>query len=69
MDSKHLPPRTEPFWPTIFYKTQFCEKQAGLPPGLSLTSQVAIVTGANVGLGFEGAKQLLDLGLIDMGLL
>lgn len=26
MDSKSLPPRTESFFPTIFYKTQFCER-------------------------------------------
>lgn len=63
MDSKNLPPRTESFFPTIFYKTQFCERQAGLPPGLDLLSQVAIITGANAGLGFESAKQLLDLNL------
>lgn len=63
MDSKSLPPRTEPFFPTIFYKTQFCERQAGLPDGLELSSKVAIVTGANVGLGFESAKQLLALKL------
>jgi len=61
--SKSLPPREEAFFPTIFYKTQFCERQAGLPSGLSLTSQVAIITGANAGLGFESAKQLLALNL------
>ena len=63
MDSKSLPPRTEPFFPTIFYKTQFCERQAGLPDNLDLSSQVAIITGANAGLGFESAKQLLALNL------
>lgn len=63
MDSKSLPPRTEAFFPTIFYKTQFCERQAGLPPGLNLKAKVAIVTGSNAGLGYESARQLLDLGL------
>lgn len=63
MTSKQLPPRTEAFFPTIFYKTQFCERQAGLPIGLDLSSQVAIVTGANAGLGFESCKQLLALKL------
>jgi NAD(P)-dependent dehydrogenase (short-subunit alcohol dehydrogenase family) len=63
MDSKSLPPRTESFFPTIFYKTQFCERQAGLPPGLNLASKVALVTGSNAGLGFESARQLLGLHL------
>ncbi|KAF7186433.1 Short chain dehydrogenase yanD [Pseudocercospora fuligena] len=63
MDSKNLPPRTEAFFPTIFYKTQFCERQAGLPDGLDLSSKVAIITGSNAGLGFESAKQLLALNL------
>lgn len=63
MDSKSLPPRTESFFPTIFYKTQFCERQAGLPSGLDLSGQVAIITGANAGLGFESARQLLALNL------
>ncbi|KAF2167174.1 hypothetical protein M409DRAFT_22603 [Zasmidium cellare ATCC 36951] len=43
--------------------TQFCERQAGLPAGLSLSSKVAIITGSNAGLGFESAKQLLALNL------
>lgn len=63
MDSKSLPPRTEAFFPTIFYKTQFCERQAGLPPGLNLSGQTAIITGANAGLGYESARQLLELNL------
>lgn len=63
MDSKSLPPRTESFFPTIFYKTQFCERQAGLPEGLELSSKVAIVTGGNAGLGYESARQLLALKL------
>ncbi|KAK4919089.1 hypothetical protein LTR49_013260 [Elasticomyces elasticus] len=66
MDIKSLPPRIEPFFPDIFYKTQLCERQAGLPPGLQLTGKVAMITGANAlrsRLGFETSKQLLALNL------
>ena len=63
MDSKHLPPRQEAFFPTIFYKTQFCERQAGLPAGLDLSAQIGIITGSNAGLGLESARQFLALGL------
>ncbi len=34
-----------------------------LPPALNLAGQTAVVTGANTGLGFEAARQLLSLGL------
>lgn len=33
------------------------------PPGTTLSGQTAIVTGSNSGLGFESARQLLQLGL------
>ncbi|KAK3677467.1 putative secondary metabolism biosynthetic enzyme [Recurvomyces mirabilis] len=63
MGSKSLTPRHESFFPTFFYRTQFKEKHSGLPRGLDLTSQTAIITGANAGLGFECCKQLLALHL------
>ncbi|KAI5854490.1 putative short-chain dehydrogenase/reductase family protein [Durotheca rogersii] len=34
-----------------------------LPPGIRLTDQVAVVTGSNVGIGFEASRHLLSLGL------
>lgn len=34
-----------------------------LPAGIKLKNQVAIITGSNVGLGFEASRQLLQLGL------
>ncbi|KAI1489085.1 putative short-chain dehydrogenase/reductase family protein [Biscogniauxia mediterranea] len=34
-----------------------------LPEDIQLTDQVAIVTGSNVGIGFEASRQLLRLGL------
>ncbi|RDA82561.1 hypothetical protein CP532_2936 [Ophiocordyceps camponoti-leonardi (nom. inval.)] len=38
-------------------------RQKPLPADTDLTDKVAIVTGSNVGLGLEAARQLLDLGL------
>lgn len=63
MASKTLPPKHEAFWPCFFTRTQFKEKQPELPASIDLSSKVAIVTGANVGLGLECARQLLKLGL------
>jgi len=61
--SKDMPPRTEGFGST-FFKNQFrttipipTRKEA------DVTGKVAIVTGANSGLGLESSKQLLALGL------
>jgi len=34
-----------------------------LPAGINLSSQTAIITGSNVGLGLESGRQLLQLGL------
>jgi NAD(P)-dependent dehydrogenase (short-subunit alcohol dehydrogenase family) len=45
-----------------FLRRQFT-KPKSLPPGIKLTDHVAIVTGSNVGLGFEASRQLLQLGL------
>ena len=63
MGSRALQPRHESFFPTFFYRTQFKEKQPRLPRDLDLSSQTAIITGANAGLGFECCKQLLALHL------
>jgi len=63
MASKTLSPRIEAFFPTFFYRTQFCEKQPAFAPELTLSSKVAIVTGSNGGLGYASAKQLLVLNL------
>ncbi|KAF3017200.1 hypothetical protein E8E14_012588 [Neopestalotiopsis sp. 37M] len=38
-------------------------KPTPLPSNITLTGQVAIITGSNAGLGFEAARQLLTLGL------
>lgn len=45
-----------------FYK-QLCVHPKPLPSHIRLDGQTAIVTGANGGLGFEAARQLLRLGL------
>jgi NAD(P)-dependent dehydrogenase (short-subunit alcohol dehydrogenase family) len=64
--SKDMPPLPENFGP-IFFKNQFRTK-ISLPtkekyPTIADKGSCAIITGANVGLGFEAAKQLLSLGL------
>lgn len=47
-----------------FIQSQFRTKVPHYPPaGVDLAGQVAIVTGSNLGLGFEAAKQLAALGL------
>lgn len=38
-------------------------KPKSLPADISLTDQVAIVTGSNIGLGLAASRQLLELGL------
>ncbi|KAK8117059.1 uncharacterized protein PG998_005340 [Apiospora kogelbergensis] len=60
--SKELLPNPAPYFPSIFIETQFRTKQPPTPQ-LDLTGQVAIVTGANTGLGLEAARQLLVLRL------
>lgn len=48
----------------IFIKSQFFTKPIrGAPKGTDLSGQVAIVTGANTGLGFHAARHLLRLKL------
>ncbi|KAL1877490.1 putative secondary metabolism biosynthetic enzyme [Diaporthe australafricana] len=60
--SKQLAPNTAPYFPKIFIETQFRSKQPPTPH-TNLSGHVAIVTGANTGLGLEAAKQLLALHL------
>lgn len=61
--SKDMSPLTDPFFPTIFRQNQFKAKAPTVPSSVSLKDQVAIVTGANMGLGLECCRQLLDLSL------
>ncbi|KAF8129425.1 hypothetical protein K438DRAFT_1644612 [Mycena galopus ATCC 62051] len=60
--SKDLPPSHTPF-STVFFHNQFRAKPQWPAAGTSLAGQTAIVTGSNVGLGFEASMQLLGLGL------
>ncbi|KAJ5606585.1 hypothetical protein N7510_009366 [Penicillium lagena] len=61
--SKDMEPISSPFFPNIFFKSQFRAKPTWPPESTSLIGKVAIVTGANQGLGFEASDQLLSLGL------
>ncbi|KAI1097271.1 NAD(P)-binding protein [Jackrogersella minutella] len=61
--SRDLPPWDVPFFPNIFVRNQFCTKPSRPAKTTDLTGKVAIVTGANTGLGFEASKQLLALRL------
>jgi NAD(P)-dependent dehydrogenase (short-subunit alcohol dehydrogenase family) len=60
--SKDLQPSTTSFG-QVFYHNQFRAKTQWPAPGISLLGQTAIVTGGNIGLGYEAALQLLDLKL------
>jgi NAD(P)-dependent dehydrogenase (short-subunit alcohol dehydrogenase family) len=64
--SKYMSPLPENFGP-VFFKNQFRTK-INLPtkekyPTIAEKGSCAIITGSNIGLGFETAKQLLSLGL------
>ncbi|KAM0348731.1 hypothetical protein ACHAPU_004170 [Fusarium lateritium] len=49
--------------PLAFLSRQFIEGVPKTPKGTSLAGQTALITGSNVGLGFECARQLLALDL------
>lgn len=46
-----------------FFYRQWLVYPKPIPQGTTLADQTAIVTGSNTGLGFEAARQLLQLGL------
>ncbi|KAI1643486.1 NAD(P)-binding protein [Daldinia loculata] len=60
--SKDLPPLDVGFG-SIFMKNQFRTKPQHPPSTTDLTGKVALITGANTGLGYEASKQMLALRL------
>ena len=61
--SKELPPSTVPWFPNQFITNQFYSHPQFPPKNTDLSSKVAIVTGSNIGLGFECASQMLSYNL------
>ncbi|KAI1125893.1 hypothetical protein F5Y10DRAFT_294274 [Nemania abortiva] len=61
--SKDLEPSTIPFFPNVFFNNQFRARAQWPKASTDLSSHTAIVTGSNVGLGYEAALQLLGLNL------
>ncbi|KAM0306533.1 hypothetical protein HYE67_002546 [Fusarium culmorum] len=49
--------------PLAFLSRQFIEGVPKIPKNVNLSGQTALITGSNVGLGFESARQLLALDL------
>ncbi|KAG4254207.1 hypothetical protein FPRO04_06457 [Fusarium proliferatum] len=49
--------------PLAFLSRQFIEGVPKTPKGVTLSGKTALITGSNVGLGFECARQLLALDL------
>ncbi|KAK3940201.1 retinol dehydrogenase 13, partial [Diplogelasinospora grovesii] len=64
--SKDLEPSKTPFFPNVFLSNQFTAKAQWPPRNTDLSGQTAIVTGSNVGLGYEAAMQLLGLRLSNL---
>lgn len=60
--SKDLEPSHESFG-KIFFQNQFRANPQWPAPGTTLSGKTAVVTGANIGLGYEAAVQLLGLEL------
>jgi NAD(P)-dependent dehydrogenase (short-subunit alcohol dehydrogenase family) len=60
--SRDLPASTAGFG-KVFYQNQFREKPQWPAAGTTLADKTAIVTGGNTGLGYEAARQLLNLKL------
>ncbi|KAI0850361.1 NAD(P)-binding protein [Daldinia vernicosa] len=60
--SKDLPPFDVGFG-SIFVQNQFRTKPQHPPSTIDLTGKVALITGANTGLGYEASKQMLALRL------
>ena len=46
-----------------FLWRQLFQSIPSIPKTVDSSGQTALITGANVGLGFESARQLLELGL------
>ncbi|KAI1823322.1 hypothetical protein F4861DRAFT_510693 [Xylaria intraflava] len=61
--SKDLTPSTTPFFPNVFFSNQFRARPQWPSEDTNLSGQTAIVTGSNVGMGYEAAMQLLGLKL------
>lgn len=61
--SRDMQPIGAGFFPHIFVQNQFRSKPTWPSKDTSLTGKVAIVTGANQGLGLEASDQLLGLQL------
>ncbi|KAI1753959.1 hypothetical protein F4782DRAFT_545312 [Xylaria castorea] len=61
--SKDLAPSKTPFFPNTFIYNQFKARAQWPSGGTDLSGQTAVITGCNIGLGFEAAIQLLGLNL------
>lgn len=61
--SRDLPAYTSAFFPTIYLNNQLCTKPTWPSKDTNLSGKVALITGANQGLGLESARQILKLGL------